>query len=97
MSDIVERLLTCFDGEEPTPREREAAFEIARLRGDVSSWVKECERLRALLHRCETILGNMAKENEGAVFNRWPINHEPLRADARNILPDIHRILEDGK
>ena len=47
-----------------------------------------------LLERCATILGNMAKENEGAIFNRWAIAHEPLRNDARNILPDILKTLE---
>lgn len=49
----------------------------------------EIERLLGLLTRCETILGNMALENEGAIFNRWPISHEPLRSDARNLLPLI--------
>lgn len=47
------------------------------------------ERLTGLLGRCRTVLGNMARENEGATFFRWPINHEPLRADAKNLLPLI--------
>lgn len=54
---------------------------------------EENERLRELLERCRTVLGNMAIENEGAVFNRWPINHEPLRNDARNLLPLIDAAL----
>jgi hypothetical protein len=37
----------------------------------------------------------MAKENEGAIFNRWPIHHEPLRSDARNLLPLIDEVLGD--
>lgn len=54
----------------------------------------EVEALRLLLARCRTILGSMAKENESAIFNRWPINHEPLRADARALLPEIDKALE---
>lgn len=51
--------------------------------------------LESLLRRCRTVLGNMALENEGAIFsfNRWPINHEPLRADARNLVPLIDAVL----
>lgn len=52
------------------------------------------EDLVAVLKRCRTVLGNMAIENEGAIFFRWPINHEPLRADARNLVPLIDEILE---
>jgi hypothetical protein len=52
---------------------------------------RERDEARALLERCRTVLGNMARENEGAIFNRWPINHEPLRADARNLLPLIEK------
>ena len=37
-------------------------------------------QLEAVTRR-QTVPGNMAFENEGAVFNRWPISHEPLRAD----------------
>lgn len=46
-----------------------------------------------LLLRCRTVLGNMALENEGAIFNRWPINHEPLRNDARHLVPLIDEAL----
>lgn len=35
----------------------------------------------------------MAQENEGAIFNRWPIHHEPLRADAKNVVPVIDAFL----
>ncbi len=56
--------------------------------------VPEIEQLRHLLMRCETILQNMALENEGSILNRWPINHEPLRADARNLLPAIRAALD---
>jgi hypothetical protein len=51
------------------------------------------EALEKALRRCQTVLGNMAQENEGAIFNRWPINHEPLRNDARNLLPVIDAAL----
>lgn len=49
--------------------------------------------MRNILQRCRTVLANMALENEGAIFRRWPINHEPLRADARNLLPLIDDVL----
>lgn len=49
--------------------------------------------LRHALKRAQNVLNNMAKENEGAIFFRWPINHEPLRADARNLLPIIDEAL----
>lgn len=48
-----------------------------------------------VLERCRTVLGNMAKENEGAIFFRWPIHHEPLRGDARNLLPLIDEALAE--
>jgi hypothetical protein len=47
----------------------------------------------AVLKRCRTVLGNMALENKGKIFQRWPIDHEPLRADARNLLPDLDAVL----
>ena len=67
---------------------------------DLATWTHhelraEVERLRGLLTRCETILGNMALENEGAIFNRWPISHEPLRSDARNLLPLIKQATKE--
>jgi hypothetical protein len=46
-----------------------------------------------ILERCRTVLGNMALEREGfwASFlgRRWPIHHEPLRNDARSLIPLI--------
>lgn len=51
------------------------------------------EQLEATLRRCRSVLGNMAMENEGAIFNRWPISHEPLRSDARGLLPVIDATL----
>lgn len=53
----------------------------------------ELARLVGVLERARTILGNMAQENEGAIFNRWPISHEPLRADAKGLLPEIDDVL----
>lgn len=51
----------------------------------------------ALLKRCRTVLGNMAMERTGfwaALFGRrWPINHEPLRSDARHLLPLIDELI----
>lgn len=55
---------------------------------------REAEALRSLLERCRTILGNMAAENEGGYFTpRWQISDEPLRADAKNLLPEIDALL----
>lgn len=53
------------------------------------------------LERCRTILANMAMENELTnkweefiyIFSRWTIHHEPLRADAKAILPIIDEVL----
>ncbi len=56
---------------------------------------KQLASARSTLERCRTVLGNMALENEGAIFNRWPINCEPLRSDARNLLPIIDSALTD--
>jgi hypothetical protein len=55
--------------------------------------INRIEALEAALRRCQTVLGNMAQKNEGTIFNRWPINHEPLRSDARNLLPIIDAAL----
>lgn len=54
--------------------------------------------LIAMLRRCRTVLSNMAEENSG-LWNelsgrRWPINHEPLRADAKHLVPLIDDLLE---
>lgn len=50
-------------------------------------------QIEVALRRAHTILSNMTRENEGAIFKRWPINHEPLRADAKAALPDIEAAL----
>jgi len=55
------------------------------------------EALRGTLERCRVVLGNMALENEGAIICRWPINHEPLRADARGLLPVIDEALSQAE
>jgi hypothetical protein len=48
---------------------------------------------RTLLSRARTVLGNLAAENERPWWNfwtpRWPISHEPLRADAKNLVREI--------
>jgi hypothetical protein len=40
----------------------------------------------------------MAEEREGLLAaitgRRWPINHEPLRADAKHLVPLIDDVLE---
>jgi hypothetical protein len=54
--------------------------------------------LIAVLRRCRTVLGNMAEEREGLsnalLGRRWSINHEPLRADAKHLVPLIDDLLE---
>lgn len=51
-------------------------------------------QLLRLLERSRNILGNMALEREGFFLgSRWAIDAEPLRADARNLLPDIEAAL----
>ena len=52
------------------------------------------EQLKTALRWSMNILENMAQENEGAIFFRWPIHHEPLRADARAFLPIARKALE---
>lgn len=55
------------------------------------------DKLRALLWRCSTILSHMAAERTGTmarlVKGRWLIADEPLRSDAKNILPEIGKVL----
>lgn len=61
----------------------------------------EADEHRNLLGRCRTVLGNMAEERLGfwaSLFGRrWPVNHEPLRGDARNLLPLIDELLGPSK
>lgn len=68
---------------------------------EISRGYTETEiRLLGLLERTRTILGNMAAERDGfwnsLVGRRWPVNHEPLRNDARNLLPLIDAEIEGG-
>jgi hypothetical protein len=48
---------------------------------------------RMLLSRARTILGNLAAENDLKWWEfwkpRWPIHHEPLRSDAKNLIREI--------
>lgn len=67
----------------------------AALGGEPDAAQKLLDKALTVLGRCHTVLFNMAKENEGAIFNRWPIHHEPLRSDARNLLPLIDEVLGD--
>jgi hypothetical protein len=67
---------------------------LAAAHKDHVSAAARIEALEATLRRCQTVLANMALENKGAIFNRWPINHEPLRNDARNLLPVIEAALD---
>ncbi len=63
-----------------------------------SEKVSEEAVLRGLLERCRCVLNSMACENEDSESlafwrSRWAINHEPLRADAKNLLPEIDAAL----
>jgi len=69
----------------------ERDHEMERLRD-------ENERLRQALGRTRNVLGNMAAEHETgwrSIFARWPIHHEPLRSDARHLLPVINAALAE--
>jgi len=54
--------------------------------------------INTALARAATVLGNMAAENRLPWWNfwtpRWRISCEPLRNDARNLLPVIQDLLE---
>jgi hypothetical protein len=56
----------------------------------------ELNRTSALLERARTILDNMA-QSPGSVFDRWSVHHEPLRADAKNLVPLIDEELAGDK
>jgi hypothetical protein len=55
---------------------------------------RERDALIHVLRRCQMVLSNMALENEGALFKRWPIHHEPLRSDAKHLLPLVEATLD---
>lgn len=61
----------------------------SRNAGECCPHCQEVTRLKQLLERCYVVLGNLAMERENpAVWqSRWPISHEPLRADAKALLP----------
>ena len=86
-TDLVKSIRRC--AEDPM---WEAHAEVSKIL--LNKTADRIEALEAALQRCQIVLGNMALENEGAVFNRWPINHEPLRNDARNLLPVIKAALD---
>ena len=51
-----------------------------------------------MLRRAHMILSNMALENELHWWefwkSRWPISHEPLRNDARNLVKQIEEYFD---
>lgn len=52
-------------------------------------------RMRSALERCRAVFSNMARENysRGLFRPRWPVHHEPLRADALALLPVVDAAL----
>ena len=69
---------------------------LAALRSAPVPSAEAVEKAAMALDRARTVLGNMAAENEGtfgAFFGRWPIHHEPLRGDAKRLLPIIDDVL----
>ena len=60
-------------------------------------YIEQHRQIVAALVRAQTILENMAMEKEHAMpwMNRWPIHHEPMRADAKALLPVIRAALEE--
>lgn len=58
---------------------------------------KDAELFRTALQDCLVVLRNMALENRESLNpfkTRWPIHHEPLRADARALVPRIEALLK---
>lgn len=76
-------------------------IKIEKLEARCARLTAERDALRERIALWETwarpVLTNMALENEGAIFARWPINHEPLRADAKHALEAIDAALTAGK
>jgi hypothetical protein len=70
---------------------RVSAEHYAWLSKDRLNWEARTTVLLNLIERCRIVLGNMALENDGAkrFFSRWQISDEPLRNDAKNLLPLI--------
>ena len=89
LRDLNERFRCEHTGGETAPFLREAAEEIDRL-------AAENVDLRHALGRTRNVLNNMAMEHATgwrSIFARWPIHHEPLRSDARGLLPVIDAAL----
>jgi hypothetical protein len=76
------------------------SIEVSQM-GAVGRLEVASKRIRqkdAALERAHTVLSNMALEHKTgwrSIFARWPISHEPLRADARNVLPIIEAAIEN--
>lgn len=65
-------------------------------REQIEFLINRNEALRNALGCCRTVLNNMALEHTTgwrSIFARWPINHEPLRSDARNLLPIVDDVM----
>lgn len=78
------------------------AGELLGARSVMARQSATIETLNRVLVRCRTILGNMARERPRSfrtiVLNdRWPINHEPLRADAKALLSVIDATLNPNQ
>ena len=89
-----------------TDEERKAnSMVISRASGNMGRFLSRhmteaadtIDTLVAVLEHAQTILSNMAQENPSAYFQRWPIHHEPLRSDAKNLLPILDAALAKAK
>lgn len=80
--------------------ERDCAMvEANQADARVVAVARENAALRHALDRARNVLSNMAMEHEigwRSIFARWPIHHEPLRSDARHLLPVINEALAMG-
>lgn len=72
-----------------------SVFDRAKAQRSEAELHGQVDRLQGLLRRCRTVLSNMARQNEGwlSFIKRWPISHEPLRSDARHLVPLIDEAL----
>lgn len=84
-----QRVVSEVDYDELLVAYNELKFENARLRSDAVHVANM--KMHRVLERCEVILSNMALENPHTFLglHRWPIHHEPLRNDAKGVLPVI--------
>lgn len=74
-------------------REEARLGHAARTTSMIDRLKAENAHLRVALLRARTVLGNMAMERPDATFFRWIVPHEPLRADAKELLPVIDTAL----